>query len=949
MRKHFLITMFCILANCLCAQTVRVDLNISGRQDAEVNEPQYTPWAIGMVHTASMEEAGVTFTLTARAPGVDEETPTFRSGWSKTLIQSPYFMRLVNDGIAIDNDVMLAFPNKKAAIELKISGLSVGLHTLQTYHNIWTGTANAHYAPLNVFLNGELVHDKVKCSWQVKSVPEATCLNTVMNVTEAGQDMILRFEAQQDFDVDAGKTADYHVFINGFLLNVIDRSKQACNPVPADRDIHAETNDGALTLKWDPAIDNSTVSHVLYFGTDSTEVDHATADNAELCKGTFPVETRTYPLSDLYSMNNYYWRVDQIDNNGITTKGDVWLFRPRQLAFAGAEGYGRFATGGRGGRVVYVTNLNDSGEGSFRAAATDGKGPRTIVFAVSGIITLESRLVVDPFVTVAGQTAPGKGICFRAAPIGVGKESVFRFVRSRLGAGDTADGVGLAGGNHSIVDHVSLSWAIDEVFSSRGALNITLQRSLVSEALNIAGHKNYGTGTPHGYAGSVGGDVASLHHNLLAHNEGRNWSMAGGMDGSGYYSGRLDIFNMVVYNWGGRTTDGGAHEVNFVNNYYKEGPATRTVSHMLSADLEGTAKGSQSYYFKGNVQQKPDGTFRHDGSNDDGGRRYRLSGNQVLDWEVWSSQPFFPSYAKIETAYEAYKSVLSDVGCTMPMQDDQDQRVIYETLDGTYSAVGSVSGYKGLPDHHDDLGGYEDYGSEVRPEGFDTDMDGLPDWWEALIGTNPNSAAGDFSDANADPDKDGYTNLEDYLEWLSNPYFVMSGNEPLSVELAPYFVGYTENPQYTVASTGGLNVDFDDATAIISSSDSKEGIYYVEVKVTDENGSSMTRKIGVYVMGTGTSIGDVQEEKSSVTIYPTVFTSSIRLTYDAENAQTVDVQLNDLGGRVVYTKRFDVNEGGNYLELNSLSTLPVQMYLLKLVDVESGNTITARKVIKKLR
>ncbi|NDW12206.1 T9SS C-terminal target domain-containing protein [Bacteroides sp. 214] len=931
------------------AQVVKVDLNMSGRNDNEVNEPGYTPWTIGTIHTASMEEAGVTFTLTGIAPGTDEKLTNLRSSWSKSLVQSPYFMRLVNDGVYVENDALLAFPGESAVMELKISGLSVGQHTIQTYHNVWSGnaTSTTDYAPLNVFLNGTLVHNQVRCSWQVKTVPEATCLLTVMNVTEEGQDMILRFEAQKDFTVAAGKTAEYNVYFNGFLLNVIDRSKQSCNPVPADRDIHVEPNNGSLTLKWEEAIDNSARSHVLYFGTDSIAVANATPASTDVYKGTFARTVKEYTVNDLYSMNNYFWRVDEVDANEFTNKGVVWKFRPRQLAFAGAEGYGRFATGGRGGRVVYVTNLNDSGEGSFRAAATDGKGPRTIVFAVSGIIKLESRLVMDPFVTVAGQTAPGKGICFRSAPIGVGKESIVRFIRSRLGAGDTADGMGMTGGNHSIMDHVSISWAIDEVFSSRGALNITLQRSLISEALNIAGHKNYGAGTRHGYAGSVGGDVASLHHNLLAHNDGRNWSMAGGLDGAGYYSGRLDIFNMVVYNWGGRTTDGGAHEVNFVNNYYKEGPATRTTSHMLSADLEGTGSGSQSYYYKGNVQQKADGTFRHDGTNDEGGRRYTLKNSQKLDWTLWSPEPFFPSYAKIETAYEAYKSVLSDVGCTMPVLDDHDVRVINETKNGTYSATGSASNDKGLIDHEDDAGGYEDYGNEVRPDWFDTDKDGLPNWWEALIGTNPNSPEGDFSDANADPNKEGITNLEKYLEWMANPYFYTKYNEPLTIDFAPYFVGYTANPVYSTVAVDGLNVSFTGSQATITTTATQESIYSFDVKVTDEEGATMTRRFGVNVNATGTGIEEVAAKKPDVEVYPTIFDSNIKLVLRSEKDKTVSVKLNDLGGRAVVSKNFEVQAGSNNLELNSLSSIPAQMYILQVVDSKTGHVINATKVIKK--
>lgn len=143
------------------------------------------------------------------------------------------------------------------------------------------------------------------------------------------------------------------------------------------------------------------------------------------------------------------------------------------------------------------------------------------------------------------------------------------------------DGMGMAGNDNAIMDHCSISWTIDEAFSSRNAKSLTLQRTLISEALNVAGHPNYSAGTAHGYAATIGGGemsatlkVGSYHHNLLAHCEGRNWSLSGGLDGVGAYDGHHDVFNNVVYNWGGRATDGGSHEVNFVNNYYKMGPAT---------------------------------------------------------------------------------------------------------------------------------------------------------------------------------------------------------------------------------------------------------------------------------------------------------------------------------------------------------------------------------------
>jgi hypothetical protein len=215
----------------------------------------------------------------------------------------------------------------------------------------------------------------------------------------------------------------------------------------------------------------------------------------------------------------------------------------------------------------------------------------------------------------------------------------------------------------------------------------------------------------------VGGDVASLHHNLLAHCEGRNWSMAGGLDAGGFFRGRLDIFNNVVYNWGGRTTDGGAHEVNFVNNYYRPGAAS-TYFKALKAQY-GNFPGTQQYYVSGNVMP---GYF--DESNQAAGREAtgENGGSPPTTYSPWVASPFFPSHATIESARAAYKRVLSDVGCNQPLLDDHDRRVIQETRSGsyTYTGTGPYGGSPGLPNSQDDVGGWEDYPTISRPATWDT-------------------------------------------------------------------------------------------------------------------------------------------------------------------------------------------------------------------------------------
>jgi hypothetical protein len=438
------------------------------------------------------------------------------------------------------------------------------------------------------------------------------------------------------------------------------------------------------------------------------------------------------------------------------------------LAFPTAEGYGRFAQGGRGGRVLHVTNLNDSGSGSLREAV-EATGSRTVVFDVSGLITLESRLIIrktNSDLTIAGQTAPGQGICLRKYNFGMlgATNVVIRYMRVRPGnlSGTTLDGMGMASANDCIIDHCSISWTLDEAFSSRGAHNITLQRTLISEALNAAGHKKYPPGTQHGYAASIGGDVGSFHHNLLANCEGRNWSLAGGLEKkTSTYAGRMDLRNNVVFNWKHRATDGGAHEVNFVNNFYQPGPAT-DFFYALNAQYGGFP-GTQQYYFVGNVMPGHYGL-----TNQEVGREATTErgGKIPVEYSPWVDKEFFPSFVKTQSAAEAYTNVLADVGCNFPALDAHDQRIIAEVRSGIPKFKGSKTGLPGLPDSQDDVGGWDNYPEVHRAADWDTDGDGIPDAWEKSHGLNPKDA----SDANKDLNGDGYTNLEKYLNSLVGEY-----------------------------------------------------------------------------------------------------------------------------------------------------------------------------------
>jgi hypothetical protein len=635
----------------------------------------------------------------------------------------------------------------------------------------------------------------------------------------------------EDSWVASGLTPAYILDTNAQTLPL----SRATRPEPVDGDGHVDGDDGTVLLTWRAG--SSATRHHVFLGDDADAVGSA-GSGSELYFGS--VDAPEFEISGLDTHRTWYWRVDEESADGERVRGQVWQFRLRQLAFPGAEGYGRFARGGRGGRVIAVTNLNDSGPGSLRAALEE-EGPRIIVFNVGGMITLESQIYInDDAITIAGQTAPGDGICLRQHKLGLsGSEDVIiRFLRVRPGdiAGITLDGMGMQGSNHCIIDHCSISWTIDEAFSSRSAKNITLQRTLISEALNVAGHKNYPAGTEHGYAASISGLVGSFHHNLLAHCAGRNWSLAGGLDPTGRHTGWLDIRNNVVYNWKHRTTDGGAQKVNFVANYYKPGPASR-VFYFLNPE-RNMGFGPQDYFVEGNILEgrvEPENQL-------DGITEPEPYENFLVD------EPFFESYVNTQPAAEAYKIVLSDVGVTIPAQDNHDQRIITETLSGETTYRGSISGLPGIPDSQDDVGGWDNYREVARPADWDGDGDGLPGWWEVLNGTNPSSPENDFSDTNADPDGDGFTLMDDYLAWMALPRWECSSNGSVEVDLRLLARGFTDSPVFIpeLGEGGSLN-RISEGLYTFHPSPGFNGLTRFRFTVADAEGHQMTREVGIHV------------------------------------------------------------------------------------------------------
>ncbi|MFC0778012.1 T9SS type A sorting domain-containing protein [Flavobacterium sp. HJSW_4] len=915
-KSSVMAAMICLIApaNKIFAQNpiVKIDFDQAARPKAEVNDPDYTAWVIASGNTSTYTENGVTFTMTR----VGNNGDALGTNWYKAGIQAPFYARLVCDGLTVKGTTA----NLGAQIELKISGLATGEHTLLAFFNNVDSPTTNTFSPVDISVDGNLVVDNLIPTVRATKTADAKSTYLRFQAT-AGTDVVILMAAE------TSETENIKNFIlNGFELNTPNIFYQATNPNPKQNDEHVELTSSGKLLQWTAAA--NAVSHNIYFGTDQAAVNNAATSSPEF-KGNQALANTSYQVSGLYTGETYYWRVDEVLANGVE-KGNVWRFRPAQLAFPDAEGYGRFARGGRGGKVVAVTNLNDSGPGSFREAVTNDIGPRTIVFNTSGVIQLQSRLVLSqPYVTVAGQTAPGKGIVIRSAPFGVtGNDAIVQNLRVRIGAGPTYDGMGLTGADNSIIDHCSISWTIDESFSSRSGKNITLQRTLISEALNAANHQNYPAGTEHGYAATIGGDIGSFHHNLLAHCYGRNWSLGGGLDGSGAYTGKMDITNNVVYNWGGRTTDGGTKEVNFVNNYYKPGAGSK-IFVAFNQQNEGVGTGMQQCYFNGNVMP---GYF--DENNQTLGRK--ASGNTV-SYNNFVDTPFFPSYVTTQSAKNAYKIVLSDVGCTQPEFDDHDQRIISETLNGTYSAVGSVTGKPGFPDNEADVGGFESYPSVVRPQNWDSDQDGLPNWWETIIGTNLNSAVGDFSDANADPDLDGYTNLDKYLQWMSEPHYDAVLGNKIYIDIQKLSRGFTNGVSYSLSQVTNGNATLSGNT--VEFKPNAKGLCSFKFTVTDAEGGTMTRKVNILSGYSTSPINEVIKDLiDNFKVWPVPNTGNFSILLDVD-VDKAELRIYNIFGREIQKRTISGQTQEN------ISITEKGVFILKVTDSDTKKILYLKKVI----
>ena len=438
------------------------------------------------------------------------------------------------------------------------------------------------------------------------------------------------------------------------------------------------------------------------------------------------------------------------------------------IAFPSAEGFGKFTTGGRGGKVYIVTNLNDSGPGSLREAA-EAKTPRIIVFATDGTIHLKSPLRIRKNVTIAGHSAPGDGICIADQPVEVvGDNVVIRYLRFRMGdryqnkgkqpGGGSDDALNAVNRKHVVIDHCSMSWSTDEAFSIYAGDSVTVQWNIISEPLNYSYHFEAGGSDfqEHGYGGIWGGRHFTAHHNLFAHCNSRNPRFDGIRNSP---EENVDFRNNVIYNWGVNNVyagEGGTY--NIVNNYYKYGPSTKESVRFRIVNPGKWEKPPipfGRFYIKGNVVV---GSVEATLDNQNG--LHLPPGSTISKQEIMASEPFGSVAIPTKTAAEAYQAVKERAGCSF-RRDTLDIRIVKDVENRTGKFIDVQGGFPHGTAYEKTLLAWPSLKAGTAPK--DTDMDGMPDAWEIKKGLNPNNA----KDGSLKAVNTHYTHIELYLNEIA--------------------------------------------------------------------------------------------------------------------------------------------------------------------------------------
>ncbi|HJX71006.1 MAG TPA: T9SS type A sorting domain-containing protein [Bacteroidales bacterium] len=601
----------------------------------------------------------------------------------------------------------------------------------------------------------------------------------------------------------------------------------------------------------------------------------------------------------------------------------------QQPAFPGAEGFGRFTTGGRGGIVYEVTNLTDAGAGSLRYGI-ELSGARTIVFRVSGTIELTKNLnIKNGNLTIAGQTAPGDGICLRDYSLYVDADNVIiRYLRFRMG--DTTQNEGDAAWgrrrNNIILDHCSMSWSTDECASFYDNQDFTLQWCILSESLRVSIHEK---GT-HGYGGIWGGKKASFHHNLLAHHDSRNPRFCGSR-----YSNRADLElvdfrNNVVYNWGGNSGyagEGGSY--NMVNNYYKPGPATKlsVQTRIFSPNADDGSNAQTAgvwgiFYVTGNyMNNSPVVTS-------DNWMGIFPNPSTKSKSELKSDTEFDKGQIITSSASSAFENVMAHAGASIK-RDTVDLRIISETINGTFTYTGSNGSTNGLIDTQSDVGGWPFLSSVAPPA--DSDHDGMPDDWENANGLNP----GLDSDRNL-VGEDGYTMLEKYLnslaDWTLPVAYDLNASVAGNGRIAPASGSYEEGTSIKLVTVPDAGWIFD------SWSGDTTGISPVITLVMDKN-----KTVTANFILNPSSITDVHlSGRMNTSCYPNPVRGKAIIAFTLEEPALVNICLFDISGKLLKQIANEEFESGlNEVILDATDIKPgIYLYSVTTATEKALNRIT---------
>lgn len=563
------------------------------------------------------------------------------------------------------------------------------------------------------------------------------------------------------------------------------------------------------------------------------------------------------------------------------------------VAFPGAEGCGRFASGGRGGDVYYVTNLNDDGPGSLRyGIANAPSSGRTILFKVSGTIELASDLTISkPNITIAGQTAPGDGITLkrRTFQLSGTRNVIVRYIRVRPGDVDTnfqGDAVWVYKSTNVILDHLSASWSVDECLSVTYSTNVTVQWSLISESLNNSQHEK----GAHGYGSLLryGAGALTFHHNLYQHHRNRNPRLGDRI--------KLDFVNNVIYNWGDRagysaddSTDnpgGFTNYLNYVCNYLLAGPSTTTPNTAFASGSTNTV-----IYQTGNMI--------------DTNKNGRLDATNT-GWAMFSGYPYTVASNRYplpevttDSAPNAFLRVLAFGGAWLA-RDEVDQRLIRTVLNQTGTIVDAVGPSNQPTDYVTNtingtnyvfVRGWPVLTTTTPPT--DTDNDGIPDYWEIALGWNPTVKNNNHTNT------DGYTDLEWYLNWLAEPHAVSACNQATEVNLCTLTGTNLNLVFYNLTTTNGTVTLLEDGvTARFTPPTNQVGLYSFSFLVTNSAIGGMIGPVPVVVLISNIPPGIVAQPVS-------------RTCYIG---QTVSLEVAAVGGRLTYRwlrNGLPLSDGGN--------------------------------------